>query len=457
VDKMTALEERQPDPALTRSLMSIAPTSDEVQAEKELWEVSVLLDLNALMDVYRLDNLPGKTYDGARWYVATVHLRTFQLLRFQHDDITRSRYVPVILFPRPDRVTEGFSLIGNKLITIIEEHTAVRNMRADRSAMAVQAPIKRQQGALWDPLEQPWGPKAVIDVRAMNEIEPMVVPDVTQPLMVWEQGIERTAERLVGVNDIASGQVAQEARTLGEIQMATEQSFVRMDLIVRRFQEAMEDLAQIRHEIWKRTLAEQPEGVAIPGSMIASLEGRGASIDQQLPNKRITADLLQGTFRFKPHGSVETADPNRMRADWIQFLQALVPMMQAFPMLGPMLQTPQAARAMFRQMLRVFRVPNSQAFIGSPSQDVMASQQAMRQAQLQQLLGLMMGQPQPGMPPPGTGPQASPPPIIQAHSIPGHVVPPHPVHVPGQPLPPPGPPIAPWQGGSPMVPGMTVQ
>lgn len=412
VDRMTTAHDKEADPALTRAQQGIAPVL-EPHAEKELWEVLVLLDLNAFFTSRHLPTLKDRTFNGARWFLTTLHLESMQMLRIQHDDMERSRFVPMILFPRTDRVTEGFSFVGHKLITTVEEHSAVRNMRADRAAMAVQAPIKRLQGALWDPSEQPWGPKAVIDVRDMREIEPFIVQDVTAPLVQWEQNCERTAERLAGVNDIASGQVSTQDRTLGEIQMATEQSFVRMDLIVRRAQEALEELAQIRHAIWKRTLAEQPDGIDAPQSLMSSLEGRGVSIDQFLPDKKITAQLLDGAFRFKPHGSVETADTNKLRADFISAMQALPMLLQAFPQLVPMFQTPQAARAMGRTFLRVFRVENQQAFLGSPAQDLQQTLMTQMLPMLQQAMGGMTpGGPAPigvpGMPPPGSA--ALPPP-----------------------------------------------
>ena len=417
VEAMTGHEEREPDQALTRSGMTVA-TAERGQGEKELWELTILVDLSLLMEDLGHGPVP-KELKGQRWYLMTVHPATQALLRIQHDDLERSRMVPVILFPRSDRVTEGFSFVGHKLLTIIEEHTAVRNMRADRAAMQAQAPIKRLAGALWDAQEQPWGPRAVIDVRDMRELEPFVLPDVTPPLMVWEQGCERTAERVAGINDVASGQVAQESRTLGEIQMATEQSFVRMDLIVRRFQEALEDIYQIRHAIWKRTLAEQEDGMDAPQTLLSNLEGRGVSIDQYMPDQKVTAQLLEGAFRFKPHGSVETADTMKMRSDFTAALQGLQPLLQAFPQLQQMFSTPQAARSFGRHFLQVFRVPNMQAFLGSPAQDLQQDQQMQVQALMAQMMpqgmpGQMPGMPpgQPGMPTgaPGMPPRADGPP-----------------------------------------------
>lgn len=407
VEKLQTTEEHESTPSLDRARMGIAPQSDG-NAQKELWEVLILLDIPELCKDFGVTPPRDPSLNGPRWYLVTLHQATYQLLRIQHDNFERSRFVLVNLFPRADRATEGYSFIGHKLITCIEEHTAWRNMAADRTAMAIQAPIKVVQGALWNPVEQPWGPTRIITVRDPREVEPMTVTDVTAPVLQHIEMQERTGQRLSGVNDIASGQVAQENRTLGEIKMATAQSFVRIDLVVRRFQEPMEDLAQIRHSIWKRVLAEQPDGMAAPQSLVAGLEGRGVSIDQYLPEGKVMGSLLDGAFRFKPHGSVETADIERLRNNWTGMMQALPMLLQAFPILGQRFMTPQAAYAVGRQFLRVFRVPNTQAFLGSPAQDALQSAMAnMGMGMTGMMPGMGMqqaGMGMPGMMPTQTGP-----------------------------------------------------
>jgi len=409
---VTPDSEKEPTPQLQRANMDVT-YADDSTAPIELWEMLVLVDLPLLLEtaVQGLPKLKKKELQGERWYVMTLHPRTQTLLRIQHDDMDRSRFVPVILFPRPDRCTEGFSLIGHKLITTIEEHTAWRNMIADRGSLAINAPIKRLQGALWDPDADPLGPKSVIDVKDMREVEQMVIADVPQSAYQREQAMEQTGERLIGINDIASGQVSSESRTLGEVRMATEQSFVRMDLVVRRFQEALEDVGAIRHAIWQRTLAERPEGMPAPQSLIANLEGAGVSIDDHLPDRKVTAALLDGAFRFKPHGSVETADPNLRRSDLLTLAQMLPMLVASFPQLGPMFQTPQAARAIMREVLRTFRVENEQAFIGSPESDLQTQQMEAAMMALQNMpgMGAMPGGPgglpqPPGPVPPGGAP-----------------------------------------------------
>ena len=408
VDKMSGTADRQTTPALERAAMNV-DAGDDGQAEKELWELLILVDLGALLDTLGADGRIPRELRGERWYLCTIHPSTQGLLRVQHDDMERSRFVPVILFPRSDRVTEGYSFIGHKLITILEEHTAWRNMLADRAALQTQAPIKRLQGALWDPMEQPFGPSAVIDVRDPREVEPLVIPDVTAAAFQHVANAERTAERVAGINDVASGQVSQADRTLGEIQMATEQSFVRMDLIVKRAQEALEEIYSIRHAIWKRTLAERPDGEEAPASLVSNLEGRGVSIDSFLPERKITAMLLEGAFRFKPAGSVPDADPNMRLRRFSGMTQALGALQQIVPSIGLAFSTPQAQRALLRQFLQVFGIKQTQAFLGSPSEDLMG------QAQLNLLPGAPamppppMGMPGMGGPPPMGGPMGPPP------------------------------------------------
>ncbi len=98
---------------------------DGDQAEKELYEVQLLTNLGS----------------GLRWYVATIHLPTQTLLRLVHEDQSVHRYIIFVPFPRSDKSHEGYSFVGHMLITIAEEHTAWRNMLADRASMEISAPV----------------------------------------------------------------------------------------------------------------------------------------------------------------------------------------------------------------------------------------------------------------------------------------------------------------------------
>lgn len=410
VKQMGVDDERSSESTLSGTPLSVAAKDGTDVVEKELWELLVLRDFD------------GK---GLRWYVITLHQSKQLLLRIQYDDIGRPRFFPLIPFPRPNSV-EGYSYIGHKLITVIEEHTAWRNMAADDGSMQLNLPMKRKQGALWDPDDQPIGPKAVIDVRDMGEVQFMERQPNTAVAIERIRDAERAGERLSGINDASAGVTSQDKRTLGEVELITQQSAGRTSEAVKNIQETLEELAQVRHLLWKRALRDLDQGLEAPPSVaqnlalrqqqfappppapptqtLLGLEQRAPDVSQALTNVRFTAQMLEGTFRFKPRGSVETADKNRQRAEFAQSMQSMAMLSQVNPMIHFILQTPQAAKTLMDQWARLFDVQDKQAFLGSEA--VAAAQQLMQQAQQAQMMGAAGGGP--GAPPPG--PAGAPPP-----------------------------------------------
>ena len=384
-------DEIQSETSLSDEALPVA-TKEEGLAEKELWEVTFLKELD-------------KT--GLRWFVATVHKDKRILLRLKYDDIGTPRYFSLVPFPKPNS-TEGYSFIGHKLITVIEENTAWRNMLADRASMQVQAPMKRMQGALWDPDEEPIGPKSVITVRSMDEVQPLELPDYTSPARERIIDTERQAEKLAGMSDISSGTQPNEDRTLGETQLIAVNSEVRIDEVVRNIQEALEGIAQVRHLMWKRALDEMPEGMEAPTSVLQGLETRGADVSQYMPNRRIAASMLEGAFKFKPKGSVETADKPRQQRLFAEGLKALSTIAQASPMIGLVLQQPKVAKSLLERWVYLYGVQDKQAFLGAETMQLLQMQMGTP--------GMMPGTPgmpqMPGMPPGGSeeagGPQGPP-------------------------------------------------
>lgn len=391
------------------------PTQEQTRAQKELWEVQLLCDFDGT---------------GERWWRATIHKDRRQLLRLVKDDRT-TRYLRWFPFPksgsRAGSMDRGYSLIGHKLITVIEEDTARRNMMADRMALKNSSPILRMQGALWDPFEQPFGPKAVIDVRSKDDIIPMQgIEDVSASVMVWRQHLRDDGDRLIGQNDTALGVDTEQTKTLGEVKLRSAYAEVRVNVLVKRMQEPLEELGQARHTIWVKALDENPN-MSVTRALVIGRDVPGIEMGRE-NGPQITADLLRGTFWFKPRGSVETADISQARADFNGLMQVLPMMMQVNPVFGAILRTMPAARALFEQMLRVYRWPDRQSFLGSESHDVFAQfqeqqqqqqemQQLMGDPRMQMLLGMAKGgamggvmpQGQPGQP---EGPPAPPEPMM---------------------------------------------
>jgi hypothetical protein len=363
----------------TAPRLDAAPVSqDGPTAQKELFECQVLADID------------GK---GERWWRVTLQKDRRALLRLKYDDRT-TRYIRWMPFPKPGTMDRGYSLIGNKLITVLEEDTARRNMTADRMAMVAGQPIKKLQGSLWDEFEQPFGPRAVITVRDMKEVEPMAgIQDVPASVMNWRSQIRDDADRLIGQNDVAQGQVSEEKRTLGEVQLVAGYAEVRVNLLIKRLQEPMEELGLARHNIWKRTLASNPN---LPPQRALVIGREAQGIDQPYvgDDGTVTAEMLEGVFWFKPRGSVETADLNRQRQDFVGLLQVLPGIVQMSPTIGAIFQTVPAAKALVENLLRVFRWPDRQSFIGSEANsvfDLMQQQQEMARDPQMQILMAMAG------------------------------------------------------------------
>ncbi len=361
-------------------------------AQKELWELAIKADLDG---------------NGARWWLLTLAYQTGTLLRIQ-PDARESRFLEFTPFPKPGSL-DGYSLV-EKMITLLEEDTAVRNMRADRAALAVSAPILKMQGSEWDPYDQPLSPGAVVTVRGQGELTPMLIPDVPQSINIWKNDVRADLERQIGLNDVSVGTQTSERRTLGEVRLAAGYSEVRVKAIITAIQETLEELGQVRHAIWIRTLEGMPKGLPAPSSLLSVLDSRGVQAEELLgADPHITADLLRGPFWFKPRGSVETANLEAQAANFLGMLKTLPAIMQLSPSLKAIFSTPQAGKALMEQLLRVTRWPDKQAFLGSEAQRAMAlqPQQEAEAAQQQQMLQLITaiaggaGQPQglpPGMP-----------------------------------------------------------
>lgn len=313
-------------------------------AEKELWKFHIQYDIDG-------DGIP-------EWLLVTHSLNHGVTLRVDYDTLNQTRYVAFTPFPDPENVY-GFSFTGHKLWTIADEHTAVRNMIANRSALVTNAPMKRLSTSIYDPDDQPFGVGAILDVRDMNDLQPMQIPDVPSSAQFLVGHSEQAAERLSGMNDAAvSGVLNGQDRTATEVTTAAQASYVRVSEAMNYLRDAVSTLYDLRHMLWVRALEAREGGIAAPSTIMRDLESRGLEVPSDGPLK-FTKDDLAGQWRFKPRGSVETADEGAMRQDFNVFLANVLPqLVQAFPSLAQFRQSPEAARSFVSQALRLYKVPD---------------------------------------------------------------------------------------------------
>lgn len=326
----------------------IAPQYHDAR-EKELFQVSLKRDLDG---------------DGREeWYVATISLLHRQVLRLKLDTfamrVGKSRCVPFILYPRRDSVY-GYSYAG-MLETLAEEHTSLRNMKADRQNLATNAPMTRLRNALWDPDTQPIGVGRVIDVNEHNEIKQMVIPDVPNSVVQSEQFLHQSKERVGGLSDNFVGLLSSQDRTLGENRLAAGGSAVRVDEVVGHLHAAIATVMELSHAIWQDALEADPRGIAAPAGIADALKAQG----MELQNGRFTAAQLKGDFAFEPYGSDATANPDRRKSDFNSGIEALANLAKVVPGLQVIFQNRDAAKAILEEWLRVYDVRDRQPFMGA--------------------------------------------------------------------------------------------
>lgn len=337
IDQLGDVTERETNPEQLRMGQDVS-TSQGDNAELEIWEVNLLADLDK---------------DGIEeWYVVTFHKTRRVLLRCQYLDYNTPHYTLFTPFPRPNSIY-GYSYAEDKLGSIYDEHAALRNMRMDRSALATNAPLMVVEGSPFDASPTPFSPRAKIRVRDMNDVQQLKITDVPNSIIMAEQTCLAFAERISGQNDIATGSTSQADRTLGEVKITTEQSWVRIDEVVKNFQEALEELFSINHMIYIASL-EDSGGEELPSEAMQSMLERGF----KMSGTRLTADDLRGTFRGKPKGSVEASDFAKMRGDFAQLMSGLVQMAQVNPALAQHIAGPNFIRSFLSQMARVHRWPD---------------------------------------------------------------------------------------------------
>lgn len=322
--------------SLARQGQDIAPQDSETSAEKEIWELTLLLDLDD--DGYE------------EWYVITWSQSYQTILRVQYQNYDTPSYIILTPFPRPNSVY-GFSYAKDKLGSLYDEHVALRNIFMDRSNLKTNQPLMQTEGGLWNPALKPWGPGRVINVRDLNEIKEFTLSDVPQSVPLMMKEVLSSAERISGMNDTTTGQTSGGNTTATEVKLVTQQSWIRIDEVVKNLQQSLEDLFQILNTIWTAKLRETPE--PWPGDMQVSMTQRAIQMGPM-----ITADVLDGPFRGKPRGSVESSDLSQMRVDFVQLMTALTQLSQTVPVVKERLNDPNVIRSIFTQLARVYRWPD---------------------------------------------------------------------------------------------------
>jgi hypothetical protein len=335
-------QERQQTPEMDRAGVSVETVYGFDNAEKELWRLQVWCDI-------------GK---GLSFYTVILSEIHDVILSIEQDWLQSYRTVYLNPYPCSYSVY-GYSMAGTKLLTTAEEHTAWRNMNADRETLGANAPMKRRKGTEWDPRLQPFGAGRVIDLTNMDDVQPMEFKPTTPQAMQREQQCPVDAQRIIGINDLGLGQNTSESRTLGENRIVTTQSFVRTDDPISNLQEAFEEVGALIHAIEVQTLKDMEGGIEAPARITSQLTRYG---DTSFKGT-FTADMISGQFRFKPRGSSDQADPQRRQQAMVNGVNTLLLWAKANPALAQRLSGPEFADVILQWYVSEFKPRDVEAFL----------------------------------------------------------------------------------------------
>lgn len=379
VEKLGKTGARPQTATETRASVSVQHTGHADTQEHELWEGQVFKDLDGY---------------GQRWHVVTISALERVILRIKDDTINRCRFTLVVFFLKSQGV-DGYGFVGDKLHSLHAEHEAGRNMLADRSNLAGNAPILRVTGSKWKPQIQPWSPTRVIDVDDPKEIQQAKIADAPESLVMRERQTLQAAERVSGSSDIVSSGVVEGANpTATQVASSAAYSNARLEEQVTLGQEAIEQLYELRHLMLVRML-EYNGGAEVDDSVTNALQDQGL----ELVDGKMTADLLKGPWRFKPRGSVESADPVLVQRKFEQRYSSLANLAKINQGVAMRLADPALADALIQDWADTYKPRDRAAFLRPTQPPVMP------------MPGPFGGQPMaPGMLPPQMAPQLALPP-----------------------------------------------
>ncbi len=313
--------------------------------DQEFWRVQCWVEV------------PGK--QGLRCIIAIVSEIHSVILEVQEDWLGAFRTVLLAPYPCPYSVYP-YSLVGTKLLTTELEHTAWRNMNADRDTLEANAPLKVRRGSGFDPALQPFGAGRTVMLDNMDDVMPFEFKGSSVQALNKEAQCVTDAQRIVGLNDIAIGQQSKTDRTLGENKMATTQSFVRTDDPISNLNEAFEEVGWLIHAIEQQALKDREagEGIDATDSVMQSVKRYDPAFQGTF-----TSDMVDGDFLFKLRGSTDMADPQAR----LQRAEAMFATMANYSKVNPLvaqrMASPEMEKAMMQMVVDEFKPRNTKAFL----------------------------------------------------------------------------------------------
>jgi hypothetical protein len=271
----------------------------------------------------------------------------------------RRYYIAQKPFPRPRQRFFGRSL-PQMLEHMQREINAVHNQRADATTISISPPFLRLRSSDIDADTVQFYPGAEIPVDGMDEIQQLQVSPLIPGIEI-EQQAKDWSERASPINDLAMGrQTEGNKKTLGEVQIVTQKSGLRVaDVVARLQEEGMTELAQ-------QTV----------GLMYQFMT------DEELDFYNVTRELLTVPWNLQPHGTIATAD-KQMKRQEADFMYMLLMGAQGAPPNPLVSNDPMHLYKLTQDLLQAHERKDVENYIGTEQELQMQIQQAQMMAQQQ--------------------------------------------------------------------------
>ena len=164
---------------------------------------------------------------------AIVHIGNYKtVLNIQKNNYGIRPFFDIGCYMHPELYWDiGIIRLGKGIQELVND---MANLRAQNAMMLVNQMLKIREGSDIDPASLVWKPYGLIPVEEMDDVQPLVTPDVSQSQVFREQEqfFESTIEEITGMYKYSMGQEPNRAEKVGTIHSIQSMAEARTKLLM---------------------------------------------------------------------------------------------------------------------------------------------------------------------------------------------------------------------------------
>ncbi len=271
--------------------------------------------------------------------------------------------------------------LAQKIEHMQRELNTIHNQRSDATTLAISKAFKKRKSGELMVDDVRVHPGAVIEVTDQDDLEELVINPLIPGGDIEAIALDY-AERSSAVNDAAAGRETDSKKTLGEIQLVSNQGGLRLGDAIERLQPSVIEVGEQVIGLMYQFMSDE-EIAELTGTKVNPLHvSDDPMTGQQVP--KVTRADLRKRWDFIAHGNTGTSDKNGQREAALNMYMLLLGMKGAPP--NPLvIQDPMRIYNVTRDLLNSFDRDNTESYIGTEQDiQVMKQQQAMQQQMMAQ-------------------------------------------------------------------------